>query len=108
MKIGRRLRELRIAKGISLLELERRSGLINTAHFEAGHTTPGLATLEKWAKGLDVPLYAVFLEPHERSQLAPESKEERYEAKLRSAIRQMSESDRKFFLGLARDLAGKR
>jgi transcriptional regulator with XRE-family HTH domain len=40
MKIGKPLRELRIAKGISQLELERRSGLISISCFEGVRSAP--------------------------------------------------------------------
>jgi transcriptional regulator with XRE-family HTH domain len=60
--IGRRLRELRIEKGISIRALAERSGLnVNTLSFiENGKTSPSVSTLQQVATALDLPMTAFF------------------------------------------------
>jgi transcriptional regulator with XRE-family HTH domain len=62
MDIGKRLRELRKAQGLSQGDIERSTGLLRCylSRVECGHTIPSLATLEKWAKALDVEFYQLF------------------------------------------------
>ena len=66
MDIGKRLRELREAKGLSQSDVEDRSGLLrpHLSKVENGHSTPTLEVLEKWAKALDVELYQLFFVGH--------------------------------------------
>ena len=54
MDIGKRLREIREAKGLSQADIEKRSGLLRSyvSRVEGGYTAPSLATLEKFAKAL--------------------------------------------------------
>jgi DNA-binding Xre family transcriptional regulator len=56
MDIGKRIRTLREAKGLSQTDIEKRSGLLRSyvSRLEGGYTAPSLATLEKLAKALDV------------------------------------------------------
>ncbi len=60
--VGRKLRELRTRKGLSLRVLAERSGLnINTlSMIENGKTSPSLSTLQQLAQALDVPIAALF------------------------------------------------
>ncbi len=62
MQIGPRLRELREAKNLSQGDIERRTGLIRcyTSRVENGHTVPSVATLEKYAGALEIPLHQIF------------------------------------------------
>ena len=62
MNIAKRLRELREAKGLSQGDIERRSGLLRSyiSRVEGGYTAPSLATLEKFAKALDVEPYQLL------------------------------------------------
>ena len=64
MIIGDRLRTIREAKNLSQGDVEERSGLFRCyiSRVENGHTVPALATLEKIARALDMPLYQVFYE----------------------------------------------
>ena len=59
MNIGRRLAELREAKGLSQRDIEKRTGFLQgyVSRVECGHAPPNLVTLEKWAKALDLELY---------------------------------------------------
>ncbi len=62
MYIGKRLCELRQAKGFSQDDTERRTGLLRcyVSRVQGGHSLPNLKTLEKWAETLDVELYHLF------------------------------------------------
>jgi transcriptional regulator with XRE-family HTH domain len=62
MIIGDRLRALREEKEISQGEIEKRTGLLRCyiSRVENGHTVPAVGTLEKMARALEVPLYALF------------------------------------------------
>jgi DNA-binding Xre family transcriptional regulator len=60
MQIGKQLRKIREAKGLSQGDIETRSGLSRSylSRVEGGYTAPSLATLEKLAKALEI-------EPHQ-------------------------------------------
>jgi transcriptional regulator with XRE-family HTH domain len=62
MDIGKRLRQLREAKGLSQSDIGRRSGLLRSyiSRVEGGHTAPSLATLEKLAKALEIEPYQLL------------------------------------------------
>jgi transcriptional regulator with XRE-family HTH domain len=68
MLIGQRLRELHESKNLSQGNIEKRTGLLRCyiSRVENGHTVPAIETLEKMARALEVPIYAIFydgLEP---------------------------------------------
>ena len=67
MLVGDRLRALREQKHLSQGHIENRTGLLRcyVSRVENGHTVPGLDTLEKWARALDVQLYQIFYEGEE-------------------------------------------
>jgi len=64
MLIGDRLRSLREHKNLSQGDVENRSGLMRMyiSRVENGHTVPSIETLEKFARALEVPMYALFYE----------------------------------------------
>jgi transcriptional regulator with XRE-family HTH domain len=71
--ISRRLRELRLAKGLSEADLETRTGIPQThiVAVEEGKEKPTLDNLEAWARGLDVEMHQLFL-ADERSLSPPQ------------------------------------
>jgi transcriptional regulator with XRE-family HTH domain len=71
MKIGRRLRELRLAGNLSQGDIEQRTGLLRayTSRVENGHVSPSIATLEKYAEAFGVPLYTLFYDGPRRTEL---------------------------------------
>jgi transcriptional regulator with XRE-family HTH domain len=73
MVIGDRLRELREEKKLSQGHIEKRTGLLRCyiSRVENGHTVPAIATLEKMARALEVPLYKLFYDG-ERPAQAPD------------------------------------
>lgn len=110
MDIGKRLRELREAKGLSQGDIEKRSGLLRSyiSRVEGGYTVPSLATLEKFAKALEVEAYQLlyqgerrpvaFKAPGQTSLSSPAKK-------LAKLFEGMSGSDRRVLLTLALKLS---
>jgi len=113
MDIGTRLRELREARHLSQGDIEKQTGLLRcyVSRVECGHTAPNLATLEKWAKALDLEMYQVFYQGKGQPS-APEVREglasDRREDKLVDLFRRMAENDKNLLLGLAREAVNKR
>jgi transcriptional regulator with XRE-family HTH domain len=118
VKIGRKLRELRFAENLSQGDIEKRTGLLRayTSRVENGHTSPSIATLEKYARALDVPLYALFYDNQRRTELDSklESKKPCWGASknqshqnglLVKAVAHMSEGQQALFMYLADQLA---
>jgi transcriptional regulator with XRE-family HTH domain len=62
VNVGRRLRELRTERGISIRALAEQSGLnVNTLSLiENGKTSPSVSTLQQVAAALEVPINAFF------------------------------------------------
>lgn len=64
MNIGQRLRSLRKSKGLSLGDVQERTGMHGShlSRVETGRIVPSLETLQRWAWALDAQLYEFFLE----------------------------------------------
>ena len=117
MDIGRRLYELREAKGMSQGDIEEKSGLLRCyiSRVENGHTVPALETLEKMARALDMPLYAMLYDGNQLPRVeepdddvddwTTQVKGERVFRKLRRALAQMADSDRQLLLKMAEKMA---
>jgi len=114
MLVGDRLRALREQKNLSQGHIEKRTGLLRcyVSRVENGHTVPGLDTLEKWARALDIPLYQIF---YEGGNTAPPKSEAnglsradaRFLTRLRQALSHTTETDRQLLLVIARKMASK-
>jgi transcriptional regulator with XRE-family HTH domain len=107
--IGKRLRELREAKGLSQTDVEDRSGMPRShlSKIENGHSTPSFQVLERWANALDVELHQLFAvgqgqpEAAESPERIPDGSQERT---LLGLFGQMPGEDRALLISLARDL----
>ena len=122
MVIGKRLRELRDQKGFSQGDLERKTGLLRCyiSRVEHGNTVPSLETLQRFADGLEVPLYQLFYvaeagAPTPRlsgrktlEELVEDSgqPEGRFLLKLRRLTARMKERERGLLVLMAQKLAG--
>jgi transcriptional regulator with XRE-family HTH domain len=64
MVLGYRLKILREEKQFQQVELGKRTGLHQCyiSRVETGRTVPSLETLEKLARGLEIPLYRIFFD----------------------------------------------
>src|SRR5712691_7413416 len=121
MLIGDCIRALRVAKKLSQGDIEKRSGLKRAyiSRVEHGHTVPSVATLEKLARALEVPLYQLFYEgeeppklPHLPKRLTGDEtawgstgKHARVLSKFRRLLARMDEADRKLLLHTAQKMA---
>jgi len=67
MLIGERLRALREQKELSQGDIEKRTGLLRCyiSRVENGHTVPAIETLEKMARAMELPMYALFYDGEE-------------------------------------------
>src|ERR1700747_1087652 len=120
MVICDRLREFRESKNLSQGDIEKRTGLLRcyTSRVENGHTVPSIETLEKYARALEVPLYALFYEGQGRPKapLLPEQAEhgrgsKRTARELQLFVRllaRMKERDRVLLVGMALRMASRR
>jgi len=107
MLIGDRLRQLRMARGMSQGDLEERTGLLRcyVSRVENGHTIPSVETLERVATALGLELYQIFFAGSGKPA-APQSVKEISpnvaERNLLETYRRMKPSDQKLLLDLAR------
>lgn len=112
MNIGKRLRELREAKGSSQTDIEHQTGLSRThvSRIENGHSLPSLRVLARWAKALDVDLQLSAVgdsEPEARvlRERVPIGAQERT---LLGLFGQMPSDDRSLLISFAREMLKKR
>ena len=70
MDVGKQVRKIREAKGLSQADIEKRSGLSRSyvSRVEGGHTAPSLATLQRFAKALEVEPYELLLSERNSSR----------------------------------------
>ena len=125
ISIGRRIRQLRVQKGLSQGDIEETTGLLRCyiSRVEQGYTVPSLETLERFAAGLDLPLYRLFYTGDEEPPPAPgaphKSLEElakeggaigldaRFLLELKGYVERMAQPDRALLLDVAKKLAGR-
>jgi transcriptional regulator with XRE-family HTH domain len=109
MKIGERLRQLRIAKGLSQGDVERRCGLYRAyvSRVESTRTVPTLPTLERWAGALGVDLYQLFFAGTvpEAPEVAETGRLGRQEKNLLEVFNRIGKEDRRLLLSVARKMA---
>jgi transcriptional regulator with XRE-family HTH domain len=119
MPISNRLKALRESKELSQGDIEKRTGLLRCyiSRVENGHTVPVIATLEKLASALEVPLYQLFHNGEAaasvRNLKLPKGGEAwgnggdgaDYLAKLRRLLAKMKPDDRKLILHMALKMA---
>jgi transcriptional regulator with XRE-family HTH domain len=124
MIIGERIRELREEKEMSQGEIQKKTGLLrcHISRVENGRTVPGIETLEKMARALDVPLYRLFYDgekpPALKNALKRKSdsdevwgsagSEARFLLQLRRSLGRLQDDDRKLLLSLAQKMANRR
>lgn len=110
MDIGKRLRELRMAKGFSQGDIEKRTGLLRcyTSRVENGFTLPNLETLEKLAGALEIELYQLFFEGEGKPLVASQKQARELgpeERGLVEAFKGLDNKDRKIVVALVRKMA---
>jgi transcriptional regulator with XRE-family HTH domain len=110
MDIGKRLHEPRLARGISVAELEALTGMPQDgiAAVEEGTETPNLEALEAWAGALGVEMHELFLSgdsPFSEHQEGIGKLSAR-EKKLVRLFRSLAKADQGDLLFLAKKMAG--
>lgn len=111
--IGQRIRQLRKEKGLSQRDIERATSMKSayTSRVETGRTVPSVASLERFASALSVPLYQLFLDPSGQSaERRPvmqngDNRTEGFLQLLQRYVHGMGPSHRALVLGLAKLLA---
>jgi transcriptional regulator with XRE-family HTH domain len=117
MIVGERIRALREEKKLTRGDLQERTGMQRTYiwRVENGYTVPAIETLEKFARGLDVPIYRFFYEGRGRPPLVPvtesgglwgaQGDEKKMLKRFRRLLGQMDESERSLLVYLADEMA---
>ena len=119
MPISNRLKALRESKELSQGDIEKRTGLLRCyiSRVENGHTVPAVATLEKLAGALEVPMYQLFHAgeaaaavrklnlPKGRETWGNRGNGADYFSKLRKLLAKMKPDDRKLILHMALKMA---
>lgn len=119
MLIGDRLRELRETKELSQGDIEKRTGLLRCyiSRVENGHTVPAVATLEKMARALEVPMYQLFHDgevassirnfkhPKGADEWGSEGEDAGYLSKLCRLLAKIEPNDQKLLLHMAQKVA---
>src|ERR1022692_4414410 len=124
MIIGDRLRELREQKHFSQGEIEKKTGLLRcyVSRVENGHTVPAVATLEKFARALEVPMYQLFYDGEEPPKLpnlpkrkssddiawGSTGKEARWLAKFRRLLARTEDSERNLLMFMAQKMTARK
>jgi transcriptional regulator with XRE-family HTH domain len=108
--VGKTIRSLREAKGLSQGDIERRSGLLRSyiSRVEGGYTAPSLATLDKFAEALDVKAYQILLNHGGKAQpLALPSRPalSRSATRLVRTYEDLSPGNRRLLVSIASQLA---
>ena len=122
MNIGERIHLFREQRQLSQGDVEHTTGMLRCyiSRVEHGHTVPSVATLERFAKALDVPLYRLFANTDVCPTLAKTRNlsleeqadepgavghEARFLLKVRDLTANMSEENRTFLLEFAGKLS---
>ena len=109
MDIGRKIRALREAKGMSQGDIEKKSGLLRSyiSRVEGGYTAPSLGTLEKFAKALEIEPYQLLFRGEGQATAAKLPQPTGHSKSLKHLIRlyeTMPSANRKLLLALAAKL----
>jgi transcriptional regulator with XRE-family HTH domain len=110
MDVGKRIRMLREAKGLSQGDIEKRSGLLRSyiSRVEGGYTAPSLSTLDKFAKALEVDSYQLLFQgggQPSAARIPHQSGQSKSARKLTKYFENMSTGNRKLLLILASKLS---
>jgi len=110
MDIGKKIRALREAKGLSQGDIEKRSGLLRSyiSRVEGGYTAPSLTTMDKFAKALEIDSYQLLFRGSGQPsapRIPPHTLQSKSARKLTKDFENMSTANRKLLLTLASKLA---
>ena len=109
--VGKSLQAIRIDKGLSQGDVERRTGLLRSylSRVENGHTVPSLDTLSKIAGALQVSISELIDPPESKTRknaaLFADKRQARFWNLMRKYVPALKERDRRLLVGLARRMA---
>lgn len=108
--IGSTIRDLRLQRGMSQGDIEKRTGLLRCylSRVENGHTVPSLETLQKIAGALELQLSEFFAQDPVRSEVATLSLSEeeiRFLTQIQRYSANLSDGDRRLLLAMVRKFA---
>ena len=109
MNIGVTIREIRLQRGMSQGDIEKRTGLLRCylSRVENGHTVPSLETLQKIAGALELPLSQLFDDQPQAEMpgLSLSAEEIRFLTQVQRYSAHLNESDRRLLLAMVRKFA---
>ena len=111
MNIGETIRSIRVERGMSQGDIEKRTGLLRCylSRVENGHTIPSLDTLAKIASAFNVPLGALFAANSGDSTNQPSLETDKAQVHFLGVIRRYSSSlngsDKKLVLAMVKKIA---
>jgi transcriptional regulator with XRE-family HTH domain len=119
MEIGERLRAIREQKELSQGDVEKRTGLLRCyiSRVENGHTVPAIETIEKLARAMEVPMYALFYEAEPRTSQVPKAdatgwgssrRDARTLHRFRKLMARMNTGNQELLLHMAQKMAQKK
>ena len=119
MDIGERLKAIREQKDMSQGDVEKRTGLLRCyiSRVENGHTVPAIETIEKLARAMEVPMYALFYEaaPSASQSLKPTAtgwgssrRDARMFDRFRKLMGRMNAANQTLLLHMAQKMAQKK
>lgn len=120
MEIGERLKAIREQKDMSQGDVEKRTGLLRCyiSRVENGHTVPAIETIEKLARAMEVPMYALFYEGDEAPASHPprsaatgwgsSRRDARTFLRFRKLMARMNVSNQTLLLHMAQKMARKK
>jgi transcriptional regulator with XRE-family HTH domain len=120
MVIAERLKAFREHRGMSQGDIEKRTGLLRPyiSRVENGHTVPSIETLEKMARAMEVPMYALFYDGEkppaptlpriDGGSWGSSGRDARTLARFCRLLNRASKSDRNFLLLVAQKMSQKK
>jgi transcriptional regulator with XRE-family HTH domain len=119
MEIGERLKAFREQKDLSQGDVEKRTGLLRCyiSRVENGHTVPAIETIEKLARAMEVPMYALFYEAEPPAPHVPKPsftgwgssrRDARMLHRFRKLMGQMNAGNQTLLLHMAQKMAQKK
>jgi transcriptional regulator with XRE-family HTH domain len=108
LNLGDSIRKIRLAKGISQGEMQKRTGILRSylSRVENGHTVPSFATLQRLAGAMGVTLSDFFaLDGTPLTPSGPADPAATYVRELRSLLPQLSPEQRQQLLETVKQMA---
>jgi transcriptional regulator with XRE-family HTH domain len=108
LNLGDSIRKIRLAKGISQGEMQKRTGILRSylSRVENGHTVPSFATLQRLAGAMGVTLSDFFaLDGLPLSPAGPADPASNYVLELKNLLPQLSPEQRQQLLETVKQMA---